>query len=87
MQRARSDDDKARRGGDLLAAAEAIAVESGGVRFVTVGEVTERVPQRQIGATINLIVEIRRSPNAKAGREISRIAHVRGFEHGQYLIA
>jgi hypothetical protein len=51
-----------------------------------VGEVTERVPQRQIGATINLIVEIRRAPETQSGRAVSRLAHVRGFEQGQYHI-
>ena len=49
-----------------------------------VGEVTERVPQRQIGATINLIVEIRRASDIKAGRVVSRIARVRGFDQGKY---
>lgn len=51
-----------------------------------VGEVTERVPQRQIGATINLIVEIQRAPTAKSGRVVSQVARVRGFENGKYLI-
>jgi type IV secretion system protein VirB11 len=51
-----------------------------------IGEVTERVPQRQIGATINIIVEIRRAPEIPAGRSVSRITHVRGFREGQYHI-
>lgn len=51
-----------------------------------VGEVTERVPQRQIGATINLIVEIRRAPETRAGRIVSDVARVRGFQDGKYLI-
>ena len=51
-----------------------------------VGEVTERIPQRQIGATINLIVEIRRAPDVPAGRIVSSIARVRGFQDGKYLI-
>lgn len=51
-----------------------------------VGEVTERVPQRQIGATINLIVEIRRAPETKAGRLVSGLVRVRGFQDGKYLI-
>lgn len=41
-QRARSSEDKARRAEDLLAAAEALAVESGGVRHVTVAAVARR---------------------------------------------
>lgn len=51
-----------------------------------VGEVTERVPQRQIGVTINLIVEIRRAPETRAGRIVSGVARVRGFQDGKYLI-
>ena len=51
-----------------------------------VGEVTERIPQRQIGATINLIVEIRRAPETRAGRVVSGVARVRGFQDGKYLI-
>jgi type IV secretion system protein VirB11 len=51
-----------------------------------VGEVTERIPQRQIGATINLIVEIRRAAEVPAGRIVSGIARVRGFQDGKYLI-
>jgi P-type conjugative transfer ATPase TrbB len=51
-----------------------------------IGEVTERVPQRQIGATINIIVEIRRAPEVPAGRSVSRITQVRGFREGQYHI-
>ena len=51
-----------------------------------VGEVTERVPQRQISATINLIVEIRRAPETRAGRLVSGLVRVRGFQDGRYLI-
>jgi P-type conjugative transfer ATPase TrbB len=51
-----------------------------------VGEVTERIPQRQIGAAINLIVEIQRAPQSPAGRLVGRVARVRGFENGKYLI-
>lgn len=51
-----------------------------------VGEVTERVPQRQIGSTINVIVEIRRAPDLKAGRVVSGVRRVRGFRDGQYQI-
>ena len=51
-----------------------------------VGEVTERIPQRQIGATINLIVEIRRAAEVPAGRIVSGVARVRGFQDGKYLI-
>jgi AcrR family transcriptional regulator len=49
-ERARSAEDKARRSDDLLAAAEAIALERGGVRYVTVAEVTERVGLHRTGA-------------------------------------
>jgi type IV secretion system protein VirB11 len=51
-----------------------------------IGEVTERVPQRQIGATINMIVEIRRAPTVAAGRVVSRLTQVQGFREGQYHI-
>jgi AcrR family transcriptional regulator len=49
QQRARSDDDKARRSEDLLVAAEAIARERGGVRFVTLAPVTERAGLHRTG--------------------------------------
>ncbi|HEX4834235.1 MAG TPA: hypothetical protein VH478_24445 [Trebonia sp.] len=49
QQRARSADDKARRSEDLLAAAEAVALERGGVRFITVAEVTERAGLHRTG--------------------------------------
>jgi AcrR family transcriptional regulator len=42
MQRARSRDAKARRAEDLLAAAEALALELGGVRYITLAPVTEK---------------------------------------------
>jgi AcrR family transcriptional regulator len=48
-QRARSTDDKARRSEDLLVAAEAIALELGGVRFVTLAPVTERAGLHRTG--------------------------------------
>lgn len=51
-----------------------------------VGEVTERVPQRQIGTTINLIVEMRRASDCKAGRVVSELRRIRGFQEGRYQI-
>jgi AcrR family transcriptional regulator len=48
-QRARSTDDKARRSEALLAAAESIALERGGVRFVTLAPVTERAGLHRTG--------------------------------------
>jgi len=48
-QRARSTDDKARRSEDLLAAAEVIALERGGVRFVTLAQVTARAGLHRTG--------------------------------------
>ena len=48
-QRARSTDDKQRRSEDLLVAAEAIALERGGVRFVTLAPVTERAGLHRTG--------------------------------------
>ncbi|GLZ02092.1 TetR family transcriptional regulator [Actinoplanes sp. NBRC 103695] len=48
-QRARSTDDKHRRSEDLLVAAEAIALERGGVRFVTLAPVTERAGLHRTG--------------------------------------
>ncbi|WP_211247874.1 TetR/AcrR family transcriptional regulator [Cryptosporangium arvum] len=48
-QRARSTDDKLRRSEDLLVAAEAIALERGGVRFVTLAPVTERAGLHRTG--------------------------------------
>ncbi|WP_444947307.1 TetR family transcriptional regulator [Micromonospora ureilytica] len=48
-QRARSIDDKQRRSEDLLAAAEAVALERGGVRFVTLAPVTERAGLHRTG--------------------------------------
>jgi AcrR family transcriptional regulator len=49
-ERARSAQDKARRSEDLLAAAESVALELGGVRFVTVAAVTERAGLHRTGA-------------------------------------
>ncbi len=48
-QRARSTDDKAQRSEDLLAAAESIALERGGVRFVTLAPVTARAGLHRTG--------------------------------------
>jgi len=48
-QRARSTDDKQRRSEDLLVAAESIALERGGVRFVTLAPVTERAGLHRTG--------------------------------------
>ncbi|MFD9740117.1 hypothetical protein [Umezawaea sp. NPDC059074] len=48
-QRARSADDKARRSEELLAAAEALALELGGVRFVTLAPVTARAGIHRTG--------------------------------------
>ncbi|MFI6347695.1 TetR family transcriptional regulator [Streptomyces sp. NPDC050560] len=48
-ERARSTEDKARRSEDLLVAAEALALELGGVRFVTVAAVTERAGLHRTG--------------------------------------
>ncbi|WP_329079913.1 MULTISPECIES: TetR family transcriptional regulator [unclassified Streptosporangium] len=48
-QRARSAEDKARRAEDLLAAAEAVALELGGVRYVTLAAVTERAGLHRTG--------------------------------------
>jgi AcrR family transcriptional regulator len=48
-QRARSIEDKARRSEDLLAAAESIALELGGVRFITLAQVTERAGLHRTG--------------------------------------
>jgi AcrR family transcriptional regulator len=48
-ERARSTEDKAQRSEDLLAAAEAVAIELGGVRFVTVAAVTERAGLHRTG--------------------------------------
>jgi AcrR family transcriptional regulator len=49
QQRARSADDKARRSEDLLAAAEALAIELGGTRFITLAPVTERAGLHRTG--------------------------------------
>ncbi|WP_413801097.1 TetR family transcriptional regulator [Streptomyces iranensis] len=48
-QRARSAEDKARRADDLLKAAEALARELGGVRYVTLAAVTERAGLHRTG--------------------------------------
>ncbi|OJU13683.1 MAG: P-type conjugative transfer ATPase TrbB [Alphaproteobacteria bacterium 64-11] len=50
-----------------------------------IGEVSEHIPRRQIGATINLIVEIRRAPESKAGRQVKCLVRVRGYEEGKYI--
>lgn len=48
-QRARSADAKAQRAEDLLAAAEALALELGGVRYVTLAPVTDRAGLHRTG--------------------------------------
>lgn len=48
-ERARSVEDKAKRSEDLLAAAEAVALELGGVRYVTVAAVTARAGLHRTG--------------------------------------
>jgi AcrR family transcriptional regulator len=48
-QRARSTEDKTRRSEDLLAAAEALALELGGVRHLTLAPVTERAGLHRTG--------------------------------------
>ena len=48
-ERARSTEDKLQRSEDLLDAAESLALERGGVRFVTVAAVTERVGLHRTG--------------------------------------
>ncbi len=48
-QRARSEEDKAQRSEDLLDAAEALALELGGVRFITVAPVTDRAGLHRTG--------------------------------------
>jgi AcrR family transcriptional regulator len=48
-QRARSENDKAQRAEDLLAAAESMALELGGVRYVTLAPVTERAGIHRTG--------------------------------------
>ncbi|SDU53006.1 TetR family transcriptional regulator [Jiangella alkaliphila] len=49
-ERARSTEDKRQRSADLLDAAESLALEQGGVRFVTVAAVTERAGLHRTGA-------------------------------------
>ncbi|MET9479637.1 TetR family transcriptional regulator [Streptomyces sp. NPDC006638] len=49
MQRARSPENKARRAEDLLRAAEAVALERGGVRYVTLAAVTEQAGLHRTG--------------------------------------
>jgi len=48
-ERARSIEDKTQRSEDLLAAAESLALELGGVRFITLGPVTERAGLHRTG--------------------------------------
>jgi AcrR family transcriptional regulator len=48
-QRARSATDKARRAEDLLTAAESLALELGGVRYITLAPVTERAGLHRTG--------------------------------------
>lgn len=49
-----------------------------------IGEVTERIPHRQIAMAINLIVEIRRTPT---GRLVDRLVYVNGHSNGEYVLA
>lgn len=49
-----------------------------------IGQVVERIPHRAIGAAINLIVEVKRDPRARAGRRVSGIIRVLGYADGQY---
>lgn len=49
QQRARSAEDKALRAEDLLAAAESLALELRGVRFITLAQVTERAGLHRTG--------------------------------------
>lgn len=49
-ERARSDQDKAQRYEDILSAAESAVLDLGGVRFVTVAAVTDRVGLHRTGA-------------------------------------
>lgn len=48
-ERARSAEDKTQRSEDLLAAAESLALELGGVRFITLAPVTERAGLHRTG--------------------------------------
>jgi AcrR family transcriptional regulator len=48
-ERARSTEDKAQRSEELLVAAESVALELGGVRFVTIAAVTERAGLHRTG--------------------------------------
>ena len=48
-ERARSAEDKSRRSEDLLEAAESLALELGGVRFITLAPVTERAGLHRTG--------------------------------------
>ncbi len=48
-ERARSVEDKTRRSDDLLEAAESLALELGGVRFITLARVTERAGLHRTG--------------------------------------
>jgi type IV secretion system protein VirB11 len=49
-----------------------------------IGEVTERIPYRQIAMAINLIVEIRRTPT---GRIVDRLMYVRRYTDGEYVLS
>jgi P-type conjugative transfer ATPase TrbB len=49
-----------------------------------IGEVTERIPYRQIAMAINLIVEIRRTPT---GRIVDRLIYVHGYADGEYVLS
>lgn len=49
-----------------------------------IGEVSERVPYRAIASSINMIVEIKRTPE---GRRVTGIMRVAGWQDGRYLFA
>ena len=47
-----------------------------------IGEVSERIPYRAIASSLNVIVEIKRTPQ---GRRVSGILRVLGWQDGKYL--
>ncbi|MGH7051400.1 MAG: P-type conjugative transfer ATPase TrbB, partial [Acetobacteraceae bacterium] len=49
-----------------------------------IGEVSERIPYRAIASSINVIVEIKRTPE---GRRVTAIMRVAGWQDGRYLFA
>jgi type IV secretion system protein VirB11 len=46
-----------------------------------IGEVVERIPYRAIASAINLVVEVKRTPQ---GRRVTSILRVTGYENGTY---